>query len=225
MKMGGCRSIDRAFQLLALLLLAVFTSGAAHAPEFSVDDVLSGLEARYRGKGFSARFFQESTLKAMEVTDTAQGTILIKRPNMMRWEYERPDPQLIITDGSVLWIYRPQDRQVMIGEAPDYFGGGRGAGFITDIKNLRKGFVVVPDIPDERYHVLKLLPKEKKYGISSIRLFVTRDTFEIVKVATVNEFGDRTLLEFTDLAFGLDPDDSLFRFQIPAGTDVLQLEP
>ena len=209
--------------LVGVCLLLAAAAGLS-AAEPSVDDILAGVEARYTGPGFSARFFQESTLKAMDITDTAEGTILIKRPGMMRWEYERPDPQLIITDGEMLWIYRPQDRQVMIGDAPNYFGGGKGAGFLSDVKGVRDDFIVVPGPSDETYHVIELFPKENQYNVDAIRLFISRDRFEIVKVVTENRFGDETRLRFSDLTFGLNPDDSRFRFDIPPGTDVLQLD-
>jgi len=210
--------------LTAACLLLLAAAAPLPAAELSVDDILAGVEARYKGPGFSARFFQESTLKAMDITDTAQGTILIKRPGMMRWQYEEPDPQLIVTDGEVLWIYRPQDRQVMVGDAPDYFGGGKGAGFLSDINRVGDNFIVVPDPSDDAHHVLKLLPKQDKYNVDSIRLFISRDRFEIDEVVTENRFGDETRLTFTELTFGLNPDDSLFRFEVPPGTDVLQLE-
>ncbi len=213
------RRLSRLAAICLLLTAGVPTAAA----ELSVDEILAGVEARYKGPGFSARFFQESTLKAMDISDTAEGTILIKRPDMMRWEYQKPEYQLIVTDGEVLWIYRPGDRQVMIGDAPDYFGGGKGAGFLSDIRSVRENFIVVPGEPDAAHHVLKLLPKEDKYNVESIRLFITRDRFEIVRVVTENRFGDETRLTFSDLTFGLDPEDSLFRFEIPAGTDVLQL--
>jgi outer membrane lipoprotein carrier protein len=210
--------------ILAVVCLLLASAAGLSAAEPSVDDILAGVEARYPGPGFSARFFQESTLKAMDITDTAEGTILIKRPGMMRWEYERPDPQLIVTDGTMLWIYRPQDRQVMIGDAPDYFGGGKGAGFLSDVKSVRKDFVVVPGPPTEAHHVLKLIPREDRYDVDAIWLYITRDRFEIEQVVTENRFGDETRLTFTELTFGLNPADSLFRFEIPPGTDVLQLE-
>ncbi len=206
----------------ACMMLAII-SATLPAAEPSVDQILAGVEARYKGPGFSARFFQESTLKAMDITDTAQGTVLIKRPGMMRWEYEKPDPQLIVTDGKVLWIYRPEDRQVMVGDAPDYFGGGKGAGFLSNVKTVEDNFVVVPDQPDPTHYVLKLIPKKEKYDVASVRLWITRDRFEIDEVATENRFGDETRLTFTDLTFGLNPDDSLFHFKVPPETDVLQL--
>jgi len=66
----------------------------------SPDDIIKKVETRYTVQGFSANFFQVSTIKAMKITDTAYGRAFFKRPDKMRWEYEKPDRQTIITDGS-----------------------------------------------------------------------------------------------------------------------------
>lgn len=209
--------------LVSCLVFLFMTAVPAAAGALSVDDILAGIEDRYQGFGFSARFHQMSTLEAMDITDEAEGRILIKRPDRMRWEYETPDPQLIVTDGELLWIYRPLDRQVMIGEAPAYFGGGKGAGFLSDVRKVRNNFIVVPEAPEPGRHMLKLIPRQDNYGVESVLLAIDAESFEILSVTTVTRLGDRTRITFSDLTFGLNPDDSLFHFEIPPGTDVLRL--
>ena len=70
----------------------------------------------------------------------ASGKVYIKYPGMMRWEYEKPDRQIIITDADKLWIYRPEDNQVMTGKAPTFFRDGKGASFLSDIRLIRQKF-------------------------------------------------------------------------------------
>ena len=79
----------------------------------ALDALLDKVEKRYAGPGFKADFDQQSTITAMEVTDSASGHLFIKRPGKMRWEYVLPESQIIISDGNDLWIYRPGDNQVM----------------------------------------------------------------------------------------------------------------
>lgn len=192
----------------------------------NLDDILKGVETRYLSTtDFTAQFFQKSTIKAMDITDHASGILQIKRPGMMRWEYEIPEKQIIITDGKDLWIYRPDDKQVMVGKAPSYFGGGKGAGFLSDIKLIRNDFsVTLESINDPDSYVLKLVPNEKKFDIAMIHLYVSKKTYDISKVISFNSAGDETYIEFDKFQFNRNPDDSLFRFTIPEGTDILQLE-
>ena len=193
--------------------------------DLALEEILTGVEARYAGSSFVAQFFQTSTLKAMEITDTASGRIFIKRPDKMRWEYEAPEKQTIITDGVQLWMYRPEDRQVMVGKAPTFFGNGKGAGFLADMQSIRANFAITRVQSDDlQTHGLKLLPTTPQAGLADIYLSIARDSFEIVQIVTYNEYEDETRIELTDYRFDQTFDDAWFRFQTPPGVDVLQLD-
>ena len=191
----------------------------------SPDDIIKKVETRYALPGFSANFFQVSTLKAMKITDAAYGRAFFKRPDKMRWEYEKPDRQTIITDGNALWIYRPEDNQVMIGKAPSFFGDGKGFSFLSDMKLIQNKFsIFLEKKAGDDYHVLKLLPREKTFDVSVIYLSVSKKTFEVVKIVTYNSYGDETRIELSDIQFKQKLDDSMFSFKIPQGVEVLHLD-
>jgi outer membrane lipoprotein carrier protein len=189
------------------------------------DDIIKKVEARYAVAGFSADFFQTLTIKAMEITDTAFGKAFFKRPGKMRWEYEKPDRQTIITDGNTLWIYRPEDNQVLIGKAPSFFGDGKGFSFLSDMKLIQKKFSIILDKKTgDGYYVLKLLPKEKMFDVSVIYLSISTKTFDVVKIATHNPYGDETRIELSNIHLKQKLDDYIFSFKIPQGVDVLHLD-
>jgi outer membrane lipoprotein carrier protein len=191
----------------------------------TLEEILKKVEKRYALSGFTAGFFQSSTLKALNITDTAVGKISIKRPGKMRWIYEAPERQSIITDGTRLWIYHPDDNQVMLGVAPSYFGGGKGASFLTDIREMRATFDITletSDVPD-RYK-LKLVPKQKSVDVTHVFVWVATRTWEVSEVATYNTYGDETRMEFSHIEFIDDLPDPLFMFTIPDGTNVVQLD-
>lgn len=191
----------------------------------ALDEIIARVEDRYAGPGFTARFFQTSILKAIEVTDTASGQIFVKRPGMMRWEYEHPEQQTIVTDGKTLWIYRPEDHQVMIGKAPTFFGDGKGAGFLSDIRQIQNQFLISLENRDPNGdYRLKLFPVEKTFDIALISLTVSAKTFDIVKIITYNAYNDETRIALSDIQLKHDLDDQLFTFQIPEGIEILYLD-
>ena len=194
------------------------------SPKLSLDEVIDRVERRYAATGFEARFFQVSTIAAMDITDTASGRIFVKRPGMMRWEYQKPEPQTIITDGNTLWIYRPEDQQVMIGKAPDFFRNGKGAGFLSDIRLLRNKFYITlsNELQNDSY-LLKLFPIEKTFDVSLIHLLISTKTFDIVRIVTYNSYDDKTRIDLNNIQFHQNLDDALFTFKIPAGADILHL--
>ncbi|OEU65980.1 MAG: outer membrane lipoprotein carrier protein LolA [Desulfobacterales bacterium PC51MH44] len=200
-------------------------NSSAEKSNLLLDDIIGRVEKRYAVSGFSAHFFQVSTIKAMEITDTASGKAFFKRPGKMRWEYEKPDRQIIITDGKTLWIYRPDDNQVMIGKSPSFFGDGKGASFLSDMKLIRQKFsVLLEKKTADGYYVLKLLPKEKTFDVSVINLSISTKTFDVFQIITYNSYEDETRIELSNIEFKPELNDSMFSFQIPQGVEILQLE-
>lgn len=200
-------------------------NSSAEKSNLLLDDIIKRVEKRYAVAGFSAHFFQVSTIKAMEITDTASGKAFFKRPGKMRWEYEKPDRQIIITDGKTLWIYRPDDNQVMIGKSPSFFGDGKGASFLSDMKLIRQKFsILLEKKTAEGYYVLKLLPKEKTFDVSVINLSISTKTFDVFQIITYNSYEDETRIELSNIEFKPELNDSMFSFQIPQGVEILQLE-
>jgi outer membrane lipoprotein carrier protein len=198
---------------------------AQSSSPLTLDEIINRVEQRYEISGFMAHFVQESTIKAMEITDVASGRVFVKRPRMMRWEYDKPEKQIIITNGKKLWIYRPEDNQVMVGQAPSFFGDGKGAGFLADIKIIRRKFSIsLPKQNDDRYYTLRLVPMQEEIEISEIYLSVSKRTFKVDKIVTHNLYGDETRIDLINSRFDQIPDPSLFTFEIPHGVDVLTLE-
>jgi outer membrane lipoprotein carrier protein len=166
-----------------------------------------------------------STIKAMDITDEATGKIYVRKPEMMRWEYEKPDPQVIITNAERLWIYRPLDNQVILGKAPAFLAGGKGAGFMADIKVLRKKFEISKvSTADDQYHALKLVPLDNSADVADILLLINKQTYAVHQVVTYNAYGDETRITLLNARTDDVPKQSLFTFNIPEGADVVNMD-
>jgi outer membrane lipoprotein carrier protein len=208
---------------VALITVAVVRADEGPPLDPLVDEILSGVEARYASSAFAARFDIESTLKAMQVTDTASGRLMVKYPGKMRWEYEQPDPMLFITNGVTLWMYQPRENQVTVGLTDEVLGGSQGASFLSDVRLLRKQFQIDldPNGSDESAR-LRLTPREGAFDIAFITMTISRATNDVIEVVTTNQYDDTTRIVFRDITFQQVFPDSLFEFEIPEGTDVLQ---
>jgi len=215
----------RVFILLAAVVVTTLPAAVSADSMPPLDYILKELEKRYTGSQFSADFLQESTIKAMEITDFASGRVYVRYPGMMRWEYEKPEPQAIITDGHKLWIYRPLDNQVMTGNAPVFFRDGKGASFLSDIRLVRQKFTITPHPAEgENLYELRLVPREKTLNISQIRLYVVPRAFTIARIVTLDDYGDDTRIDIVNPQFNVDLDPALFKFDIPKGADVQKID-
>ena len=108
--------------------------------EIIKEDILTALEQKYANKSFSTDFTQVSKLAALDITEKASGKAFFSHPGKMIWQYLAPQNHEIITNGKTLWIYRPEENQVMQGDASQFFKSGAGGAFLSDISLVRKNY-------------------------------------------------------------------------------------
>jgi len=217
------------FTMVLCLIIGLYPLSALSADSTKVNltltQILQKLENRYKPAGFTARFAQESTVKALEITDSASGSITVKRPDKMRWTYEKPEKQIIITDGQTLWAHRPEENQVMIGKAPALLGDGKGASFLTDIDQISKKFKIsLTEESTANHYKLKLIPFKKTPDLAVIYILISTKTSDLTEIITYNAYQDETRIKFTDIEFKQHLDDAIFTFDIPAGIDVVRFD-
>ena len=96
------------FPTLALLL--TLTTAAATAPPPDVKAIAEGVDRRYNGlRSLRAEFTE--IYRGAGVERTESGTLWLKRPGKMRWEYRQPREKLFVADGKDAWFYVPGERQ------------------------------------------------------------------------------------------------------------------
>src|SRR5260221_587229 len=65
-------------------------------------------------KDFSAKFAQHYSYVAMGRTEDSSGTVQVKKPGSVRWDYQKPDKRTLYVEGKTLWIWRPDDQEAQV---------------------------------------------------------------------------------------------------------------
>ena len=205
--------------------MIVITSpcNTAHALDDQTAKIVSGIEAKYANKSFSADFEQASRLTALDVTEIAKGRAWFSHPRKMKWTYDSSDNHEIITNGKNLWIYRPEENQVMIGDAAPFFQSGSGGAFLADIRKIREEFTVEPGKSGDNVAQLVLTPKKQTPELAKIHITVTLPGYEIPVVETENIYGDTTKFIFTNIRFSTF-DEQIFEFTPLPGTEIIEMD-
>jgi outer membrane lipoprotein carrier protein len=206
-----------------ILIAALFSPLLPARADTSYEKTLTAIEKKYTGNGFQADFNQISKLAALEITETASGKAWFSHPGKMRWLYLSPQRHEIVTNGQTLWIYRPEQEQVMEGDAKKFFKAGTGGAFLSDIGLMRKNFTIEIKETTDTHQRFMLTPKKEDPDLASILILVSSTNNEIQQVTTQNIYGDTTLFEFTNLEFK-PMDKSLFEFQIPQGSSIIKMD-
>ncbi|NOX35572.1 MAG: outer membrane lipoprotein carrier protein LolA [Deltaproteobacteria bacterium] len=187
------------------------------------DDILSSIEKKYSGKSFETKFTQISKLAALDITETASGKAFFSHPGKMKWEYLKPEHHEIITNGKTLWIFRPQENQVMKGDASSFFKSGAGGAFLSDISLIRKNYDIKVKEVTADYVEIELNAKQKTPDISSITIRISQKNHDIVRVVTYNAYNDTTMFEFSDIHFK-KIDRDVFEFKPSEGLNIINMD-
>ncbi|MCP3875909.1 MAG: outer membrane lipoprotein carrier protein LolA [Desulfobacteraceae bacterium] len=200
----------------------IFSTSFAAEKRLSKENILNAIEKKYSGKSFKANFTQISKLSALDITEKAFGKAFFSHPGKMKWEYFEPERHEIITNGKLLWIFRPDEKQVMQGDATQFFKSGGGGAFLSDISLVRKNYTISIKEVTDNYVEIDLVSKKKIQDISSIVIRISKKTSEIKRVVTYNVYDDTTLFEFSEIQFQkIDP--SVFEFKPPVGLDIVEM--
>jgi outer membrane lipoprotein carrier protein len=205
---------------LALLLLVAVPVALAADP--NVDDVVRKVQERYDAtKDFTAKVTQESTITSLSKTVRAGGTVAFKKPGKMRWELTQGDPQVIVADGTTMWIYRPADKQVVKMKVNNAFRSSTPMSFLSGVGRIADDFTVSFDGEGDGLFYLVLLPRHDSAEVGKLRLTIGRDTYDIRGADVTDPLGNVSRLRFDEIRRNVGLEDARFVFEVPPGVDVV----
>jgi outer membrane lipoprotein carrier protein len=150
--------------------------------------------------------------------DEASGVLAIKRPNRFRWDYREPYEQVIVADGSRVWLYDSDLEQVTVRKLDDTLSATP-AMLLSGEGNLEDNFTVTETVTDGPIQWVQMEPKRNDTDFKSVRLGFEGTTLRHMHLA--DKLGQTTRLEFTNVERNPVLDPSRFTFKVPPGADVI----
>jgi outer membrane lipoprotein carrier protein len=211
--------------LFAIALSVAATLVSAAGLEADVKTLAAAVDAHYNHlHSLQAEFTEAYRGSGMERTES--GTLWLKKPGKMRWEYRSPREKLFVSDGKDAWFYVPGDQQARKTPAkkledirsPLAFLLGktklekelRGLSLATDLEPLQPGDVV-----------LRGVPQALEDRVSEILLEITPD-HQITRIVIQEVDGAVTEYRFSEMKEELAIGDGRFQFKPPAGTETVE---
>jgi len=191
-----------------------------------VDEIVAKIQKQYEvHEDFKAHFVQESLVKSLGKKQVAEGTVFFKKPGKMRWNYQKPVKQEIISDGKSLWNYRPDDKQVVVSPMSRAFQSKVPSTFLAGIGNLKRDFKArwAQEPSSQEHYLLELTPQESQGGLEKLVLLVDRENFKIHQARIQDLMGNVTQINFSKIQFNNRLSDSLFSFTPPKGVEIFQM--
>lgn len=209
---------------IAIAWLVLGAPYHAQTPDRSPQDLQQALQRRYDlVLDFSADFTHTYEGGMLRTRLVERGTMLVKRPGRMRWDYREPERKLFVSDGERLYSYLPEDRQVIIGRLPDDDAATTPALFLAGAGDFVDDFTAtldaVQDPPPDSY-VLRLTPTRTERDFEFLTLVIDARTLAIVRLIAHDLQGGISTFVFSNLQENLGLSDTPFTFEIPPGTHV-----
>jgi outer membrane lipoprotein carrier protein len=207
-----------------LLTLLIFTM-AAEAGELTIPEMGVRLQATYDGTAsFTADFTQVTSMKLSRRERHGQGSLLIKKPGLMRWDYLEPDRQVLISDGEVMSMYFAAAEQMIIMPAQEYLQSDVTYAFFAGTGNIPRDFDL--EAAGEDYCCgtppdLRLTPKRPHPQVEYLYLWLNED-FLIGRMQIADHYGSLTDLTFTNIKLNVPLAGERFRFTPPPGTEIIR---
>jgi outer membrane lipoprotein carrier protein len=208
---------------MALQVTGVVLALATAAPPVAAADSGEALARRVdarqaRVRDLTARFVQSyrSGVLGREVVE--RGTVSIKKPGLMRWEYRQPEKKLFVSDGAKFFFYVPADKQVIVKEQD---GGNQGAAAILlGGGRILEHFQAFAEEPLPGRERLRLLPRKADPDVQRVYLEVDAES-RVLAIEVWDAQGGHSRFQFDGVKENVGLKDDVFRFQPPSGVEVV----
>ncbi len=203
--------------LLRALFLALCWLPLAHA-----DQALDRFNQFFAEmKTLQASFHQEVFDDRGRRLQQSSGHLQLLRPGRFRWEYATPNQQLILADGKNLWIYDPDLEQATVKPMAESLGSAPIA-LLTQFSTLEVAYAIRKGDAHDNLEWVQLIPKIQDTDFH--RVEIGFDGKELRRMELYDQFGQKTVITLSELKMNEPINPSRFRFQAPAGTDIIGSE-
>ncbi|MFI5115218.1 MAG: outer membrane lipoprotein chaperone LolA [Terriglobales bacterium] len=208
----------------AAVVLLLLLGSAPLVAQTDVHALAAKVDQRYdHMRSLEARFTE--TYSGAGINRTESGTLLMKKPGRMRWDYDQPRPKLFLTDGHTAWFYVPGEKQVRrtpVKQLDDLRSPLRYLLGKTKLEKELDGLSLAPDQKplNPGDVVLRGIPKGMGDRIEQTLLEVTPDGL-IARIVVEERDGSVTEFRFLQQKENVEIPDGQFRFTPPPGTEVV----
>jgi outer membrane lipoprotein carrier protein len=197
----------------AILATALFAGSALADARDQLKTFTTGL------KGLDGQFTQQVFDGGGKLKETSSGRVALSAPRLFRWEYVKPYEQLIVADGSKVWVYDPDLQQVTVREQG------------IEEQNSPLSALIDPGKLDQQFNVsdggnrdglqwLALTPRsEGDASFQSARLGF--DGNGLAQMEVVDAVGQRTAIRFSGWKRNPAFAATTFKYSPAAGVDVV----
>jgi outer membrane lipoprotein carrier protein len=197
-------------------------------PVSAADDLLNqalrGLQDRYNHAKTLQVSFNETYTVQGRPHQSESGTLTLRKPGRMRWDYATPVGKLFLSDGKDVYLYTPDSKRVEkmpLKESEDWRAP---LAFLLGKLDFQREFRDIQIKPAGSLYIITAKAKSDKLPYEDVRI-TTTPNYTITNLVVTGQ--DQSVLTFDFANEKLNPvvNDAIFKFQMPAGATLVTPEP
>ena len=194
---------------------------SAFAGDAALDALLKRVETRYNSTKTLQVLFHEDYTPPGRAKRTESGTLVLRKPGKMRWDYDQPKGKLFVSDGKYLWLYTPLENRAEKMKLKESDDMRAPLAFLLGKLDFQKEFRNLQAKQEGPNMRITAEPKTDNLPYSAVEFLVAPD--QRIKLVKVTGF-DHSVLEFRLDEEKVDPplDAKLFQFQVPKGARLVE---
>jgi outer membrane lipoprotein carrier protein len=213
---------------VSALTVALFSPSFLRAQAArDVHGIAEGVDNHYnRLKTLQAEFIEIYRGNGLDRVEN--GTLWLKKPRKMRWEYRSPREKLFVSDGKDAWFYVPEERQARKEPFQKLEDLRSPLGFLLgktklekELQGLSKATDLTPSTPGNV--ILRGIPKGLDGRINQVLLEIDGEN-RISRIVLEEADGAITEYRFTDQKEDVPVSDKSFEFSPPPGVETIETE-
>jgi outer membrane lipoprotein carrier protein len=213
------------FIVLSIAVWCAVATTAWAAPERDVHAIAQAVDEHYNHLRTLQAEFTE-IYRGAGADRAESGTLWLKKPGKMRWEYRSPREKLFVSDGKNAWFYLPADKQVRQTPVRKLDDLRSPLAFLLGKTKLEKelqGLSLAPDQPPlvPGDVVLRGIPKAMADRVNEVVLEISPDN-QIVRIQIDEVDGSITEYRFSQQKENLEVADQGFHFSPPPGVETVE---
>ena len=154
------------------------------------------------------------------------GRVYLRRPGLMRWEYQEPQQKLFISNGKTIHFYLPEERQVQKSRIKNTRDMRIPFQFLLGRRNMKKYFSKIIWAAEEPFFagndVIIAYPKKNIDEFTEILMEYDPKDMQLQRMAIIEQGGARSEFVFTDIQENSGLSIRLFEFQVPTHVEVVE---
>jgi outer membrane lipoprotein carrier protein len=204
-----------ALSIVALTMLVTIPAGAATAAQ----DPAAFLERYLQGlTSLRAHFTQVSSVAGGDTVEKASGRLYLQKPGRFRWDYREPNEQLIVSDGSNVWLFDKELEQVTV-KPIDESLATTPALLLAGKSSVAESFTISGAGSRDGIDWILLAPKRADTDFVEFRLGFAGGELRAMELK--DKLQQATRIEFSDVQRNARLASDLFTFKPPVGVDVI----